>query len=64
MSVSWARLFPTGEEETPNPEGIQYYKNLFQECKKYNISYGDDAALCGTGTSGGYLWWMEEPEDD
>lgn len=37
MSVSWARLFPTGEEETPNPEGIQYYKNLFQECKKYNI---------------------------
>ena len=37
MSVSWSRLFPTGEETTPNPEGIQFYHDVFQELHKYNI---------------------------
>lgn len=36
-SVCWARLFPNGDEEQPNPEGIRYYKDLFGECKKYGI---------------------------
>lgn len=33
-SISWSRLFPQGDEETPNIEGINYYKQLFQECRK------------------------------
>lgn len=37
MSISWCRLFPTGLEETPNPEGIQFYHNVFDELHKYNI---------------------------
>lgn len=37
MSISWARIFPTGEEETPNEEGLQYYRNVFAECRKYGI---------------------------
>lgn len=32
-SISWSRLFPQGDEETPNIEGINYYKQLFQECR-------------------------------
>ncbi|GIN71523.1 aryl-phospho-beta-D-glucosidase BglH [Bacillus sp. J14TS2] len=36
-SISWARLFPKGDETEPNQEGMQFYRNLFLECKKYGI---------------------------
>lgn len=36
-SISWSRLFPQGDEETPNPEGIAFYKDLFQECRKQGM---------------------------
>ena len=31
-SISWARIYPNGDDEYPNEEGIQYYRNLFEEC--------------------------------
>ena len=37
LSISWARIFPNGDEESPNEEGLQYYRNIFAECKKYGI---------------------------
>ncbi len=37
MSISWARIFPTGIEEKPNQAGLDFYKNVFKELKKYNI---------------------------
>ncbi len=37
MSISWSRIFPNGDDEKPNQEGLDFYKNLFNECKKYNI---------------------------
>jgi len=37
MSISWTRLFPTGKEETPDEEGVQFYHNVFRELHKYNI---------------------------
>ena len=37
MSISWARIFPTGEEEKPNEEGLTFYHNVFTELHKYNI---------------------------
>lgn len=37
MSINWARIFPTGEEEKPNPEGLKFYRNVFEECQKYGI---------------------------
>lgn len=37
MSISWSRLYPNGDEETPNEKGIEFYRNVFKECKKYNI---------------------------
>lgn len=36
-SISWSRLFPNGDEEEANPEGIAFYRSLFTECKKYGI---------------------------
>ena len=37
MSISWARIYPMGDEETPNEEGLNYYTEVFDELKKYNI---------------------------
>ena len=37
MSISWARIYPTGLEEKPNQKGLDFYHNVFKELKKYNI---------------------------
>ncbi|GGP08589.1 6-phospho-beta-glucosidase [Oceanobacillus neutriphilus] len=37
LSISWTRIFPNGDEETPNEAGLKFYENVFKECKKYNI---------------------------
>ena len=37
MSISWSRLFPTGEESEPNPKGIEFYHNVFQKLKANGI---------------------------
>ena len=36
-SISWSRLFPRGDEEQPNLEGIAFYRNVFKECRKYGM---------------------------
>ena len=33
-SISWARIYPNGDDEQPNEEGIQYYIDMFTECHK------------------------------
>lgn len=37
MSIAWSRIFPKGIEDTPNQEGLDFYRNVFLELKKYNI---------------------------
>ena len=37
MSISWSRIYPTGEDDKPNQEGIEFYRNVFKELRKYNI---------------------------
>ncbi len=37
MSISWSRLYPHGDENEPNQEGIEFYRNVFQELRKYDI---------------------------
>lgn len=37
FSISWSRIFPTGEEEKPNEEGLKLYENIIDECLKYGI---------------------------
>lgn len=36
-SIAWSRIFPKGDEEQPNEEGLRFYDNLFDECLKYGI---------------------------
>lgn len=37
MSIAWSRIYPKGIEEEPNREGIEFYRNVFKELRKYNI---------------------------
>lgn len=37
MSIAWSRIFPKGDEEEPNEEGLQFYENVFKECHRYGI---------------------------
>ncbi|MDE7310156.1 MAG: 6-phospho-beta-glucosidase [Eubacterium sp.] len=36
-SIAWTRIFPHGDEEQPNEEGLQFYDDMFDECLKYGI---------------------------
>ena len=36
-SINWTRIYPTGEEETPNEAGLAFYDKVFDCCKKYGI---------------------------
>lgn len=36
FSIAWTRILPDGVGEI-NPKGIEFYKNVIQECKKYDI---------------------------
>ena len=37
MSISWPRIFPHGNDEKPNQEGLDFYRNVFEELHKYGI---------------------------
>lgn len=37
LSIAWTRIFPNGDEQLPNKAGLQFYENIFHECRKYNI---------------------------
>lgn len=37
LSVKWSRIFPNGDDEKPNEEGLKFYENIFDECRKYGI---------------------------
>lgn len=37
MSINWPRIYPMGYEDEPNQEGINFYRDVFQELKKYGI---------------------------
>lgn len=37
LSIGWTRIFPNGDDESPNEEGLRFYEDLFNECHKYGI---------------------------
>lgn len=36
-SIAWTRIFPNGDDEQANEEGLKFYDNLFDELLKYGI---------------------------
>ena len=37
FSIAWTRIFPNGDDEQPNEEGLKFYENIIDECLKHNI---------------------------
>ena len=37
FSIAWSRIFPNGDEETPNEEGLKFYDAVIDECLKNHI---------------------------
>lgn len=37
VSISWARIFPNGDDQEPNEAGLKFYDDLFDELLKYGI---------------------------
>ena len=37
LSITWARIYPNGDDLEPNQRGIEHYRKLFQCCRKYGI---------------------------
>lgn len=37
FSIAWSRIFPHGDEETPNAEGLAYYSQILDELDRYGI---------------------------
>lgn len=36
-SIAWTRIFPKGDEEVPNEEGLKFYDDMFDELLKHGI---------------------------
>lgn len=36
-SIAWSRIFPNGDDEKPNEEGLAFYDRLFDTCLHYGI---------------------------
>lgn len=37
MSIAWSRIFPNGDDATPNEAGLAFYDKVFNEINKYGI---------------------------
>lgn len=37
ISIDWARIYPNGDDETPNEKGIQFYQNVVDTLLEYHI---------------------------
>ena len=37
LSIAWTRIYPNGDEQTPNEAGLAYYDAIFDELAKHDI---------------------------
>lgn len=37
FSIAWSRIYPNGFDTEPNEEGLRFYEELIDECRKYDI---------------------------
>lgn len=59
MSIAWTRIFPNGDDQQPNEEGLKFYDNVFDELAKHGIEplvtlSHFDPPLALTGEFGGW----------
>ncbi|RGC51761.1 6-phospho-beta-glucosidase [Absiella sp. AM29-15] len=37
FSICWSRIFPLGDEDTPNEDGLAFYEDIIDTCLSYHI---------------------------
>ena len=37
FSIAWSRIFPNGDDDTPNEEGLAFYDKVLNELEKHGI---------------------------
>ncbi len=37
FSIQWSRIYPHGDDDLPNQKGIEHYRDVIKECKKWGI---------------------------
>ena len=37
FSIAWSRIFPNGDDDTPNEEGLAFYDKVLDELEKHGI---------------------------
>ena len=37
FSISWSRIYPTGDEETPNEAGLKFYEDMIDEMRRLSM---------------------------
>jgi len=37
FTISWSRIFPNGDDDIPNEDGLEFYSNILTELEKYKI---------------------------
>jgi len=37
LSIAWSRIFPNGDDERPNSDGLAFYDRVFAECARHGI---------------------------
>ena len=37
LSIAWSRIFPLGDEDEPNEEGLAFYEDVFRCCRDHGI---------------------------
>ena len=58
-SISWARIYPKGVEGGVNREGVEFYRDVFKECRRYGMDpvitlYKYDEPVCLEEKYGGW----------
>ena len=38
FSIGWSRIFPTGDEDSPNEAGLKFYDDVLTELEKYHMT--------------------------
>lgn len=37
LSINWSRIYPNGDDDLPNFEGLEYYRKVFEKCLSFGI---------------------------
>ena len=38
LSIAWSRIFPNGDDDRPNPDGLAFYDRVLAECARHAIA--------------------------